>query len=189
MVFLDAVEELARVLITAPRGGESVQIAIWHRHERTPRSRSSRMPPAPGSRPWHKNSKLPGSTTSTSSGTCAPSWQSPGSGCRVAAHLSRARPGPTMSTPVPRARRMRAFRFPHGWGGKPQTRSRCLSGAERWSARALTRVPLLLNHGSVKDCRVARSEREGWVMPGGAAGFPTAAAWRQGGLDSDDFGL
>jgi hypothetical protein len=36
MVFLDAVEELARVLITAPRGGESVQIAIWHRHERTP---------------------------------------------------------------------------------------------------------------------------------------------------------
>ena len=36
MVFLDAVAELARVLITAPRGGDSVQIAIWHTHERTP---------------------------------------------------------------------------------------------------------------------------------------------------------
>ena len=34
--FLEAVEEIARVLITAPRGGDRVQIAIWHTHERTP---------------------------------------------------------------------------------------------------------------------------------------------------------
>jgi hypothetical protein len=34
--FLDAVEELARVLIGAPRGGDGAQNAIWYRHERTP---------------------------------------------------------------------------------------------------------------------------------------------------------
>jgi hypothetical protein len=34
--FLKAVEELARVMLDAPRGGDAVQIAIWHRHERTP---------------------------------------------------------------------------------------------------------------------------------------------------------
>lgn len=36
MVFLDAIEELARVLIAAPHHGDSLQIAIWHTHERTP---------------------------------------------------------------------------------------------------------------------------------------------------------
>jgi hypothetical protein len=35
-VFLDAIEELARVLIDAPRGGDSLQIAIWYTHERAP---------------------------------------------------------------------------------------------------------------------------------------------------------
>jgi len=34
--FLDAVERLACVLIDAPRGGDSLQSAIWHAHERTP---------------------------------------------------------------------------------------------------------------------------------------------------------
>jgi hypothetical protein len=34
-VFLDAIEELTRVLITAPGGGDSVHIASWYTHERT----------------------------------------------------------------------------------------------------------------------------------------------------------
>ena len=36
LALLDAVEELACVLIAAPCGGDSLQLAIWHRHARTP---------------------------------------------------------------------------------------------------------------------------------------------------------
>ncbi len=34
--FLDAVEGLARVMINAPRAGDSAQLSIWYVHERTP---------------------------------------------------------------------------------------------------------------------------------------------------------
>jgi hypothetical protein len=33
---LEAVEGLARVLIEAPRGGDSTEIALWYVHDRTP---------------------------------------------------------------------------------------------------------------------------------------------------------
>jgi hypothetical protein len=36
VAFLDAVEQLACVLIDAPRGGDRLQTAIWHTHERAP---------------------------------------------------------------------------------------------------------------------------------------------------------
>ncbi len=36
IAFLDAVQELARVLIIAPRGGDIADNAIWHAHERMP---------------------------------------------------------------------------------------------------------------------------------------------------------
>lgn len=34
--FLDAVERLVRVLIEAPRGGDSTEVALWYVHDRTP---------------------------------------------------------------------------------------------------------------------------------------------------------
>ncbi len=36
IAFLEAIEELVRVLIAAPHGGDSLQLAIWQTHERTP---------------------------------------------------------------------------------------------------------------------------------------------------------
>lgn len=50
--FLDAVEGLARVLIRAPRGADSVQIAIWHKHERTPALAQLADAARPGKSPW-----------------------------------------------------------------------------------------------------------------------------------------
>jgi hypothetical protein len=34
--FLDAVEGLVRALIEAPRGGDRLEAALWHAHNRTP---------------------------------------------------------------------------------------------------------------------------------------------------------